>query len=172
MPVIALIEDDPHVRIPLAHGLGEAGYKVIAATNGPDGLALLQGHNIDVAVVDVILPGQIDGIGIARQAKQHHPELKVILMSGGALPVDLHGIAHFVPKPIRLADLIARVRRVIDGDNLVDGEDMLMRAERVIQECGELAMFYSALRADEWRRYGDRENFRSWTRILAAVEKL
>jgi DNA-binding response OmpR family regulator len=169
MAVIALIEDDPLVRVPLARGLDEAGYKVLVAASGTEGLALLEDHHIDVAVIDVILPGRVDGIGVVQEARRHNPGLKVILTSGRPLPAEQTGIAHFALKPLRLSDLIARVRSVIEGD---DDRDMLIRAKQVIDQFGELAMFYAAFRADEWHHYGDPEGCRTWTRISNAVENL
>ncbi len=172
MAVVALIEDDPLVRVPLARGLDEAGYNVVAAANGAEAVALLEDRTIDVAVVDVILPGRIDGIDVVRQARRCNPGLKVILTSGRPLPVELIGIAPFVPKPLRLDDLIARVRRVIAGDAPVDDHDVETRARRVIDEFGELAAFYAAFRADEWRDHGDLERQLTWLRILLAVGRL
>ena len=172
MPVVALIEDDPLVRVPLARGLDEAGYNVVAAADGAEAMALLEDRTIDVAVVDVILPGRIDGIDVVRQARRCNPRLKVILTSGRPLPVELTGIAPFVPKPLRLDDLIARVRRVIAGDAPVDDHDVAARARRVIDEFGELAAFYAGFRADEWRDHGDLERQLAWLRILLAVGRL
>jgi DNA-binding response OmpR family regulator len=172
MPIVALIEDDPLVRIPLARGLDAAGYTVLVAADGPEGLALLEGHAVDVAVVDVILPGRVDGIGVVREARRHNPGLKVILTSGRPLEADLTGMAPFVMKPLRLDDLLAHLRRVIDNEDPADGRDVMASARQVIDEFGELAMFYAVFRAGEWRDQGDREQARTWTRVLKAIEQL
>jgi DNA-binding response OmpR family regulator len=172
MSVVALIEDDPLVRVPLARGLEDAGYRVLAAASGDQGLACLEEHKIDVAVIDVFLPGRVDGVGLVREARRRNPGLKVLLTSGRPLPIDLTGIAQFLPKPFRLGDLIGKIRLAIASDDLVGDRDTLMRAQQVVEEFGKVAMFYATLRADEWRHHGDQEECRAWTQISRAVEQI
>lgn len=171
MPVVALIEDDPMVRGPLARGLDDAGYQVVVAASGPEALALLEGHAIDVAVVDVILPGLVDGGRIVREARRHNPGITVILTSGKPLPDDLVGLAPFVPKPLRLGALLARVRRAIAGDDLTEDQDLLASVERIVDEFGALAMFYATMRADDGHDRGDHAAVRHWTRILQTLAR-
>jgi two-component system, NarL family, response regulator LiaR len=84
---VALVEDHDVVRIGLRTVLqSQAGIKVVGeATNGLQGLALLQTTPLDVALVDIGLPG-IDGIELTqqfRQFQQGHPELtaKVLILT-------------------------------------------------------------------------------------------
>jgi two-component system, NarL family, response regulator LiaR len=84
---VALVEDHDVVRIGLRTVLqNQAGIKVVGeATNGLQGLALLQTTPLDVALVDIGLPG-IDGIELTqqfRQFQQGHPELtaKVLILT-------------------------------------------------------------------------------------------
>ena len=109
--VVALIEDDPLVRVPLAHGLQAAGFEVVAAASGPEGLAVLDDPRVAVAVVDVKLPGRMDGLGVIREARRHNPGLKAILTSGAAPPADLVG--PFLPKPFRVPELVAAIRHLL-----------------------------------------------------------
>jgi DNA-binding NarL/FixJ family response regulator len=84
---VALVEDHDVVRIGLRTVLqSQVGIKVVGeATNGLQGLALLQKTPLDVALVDIGLPG-IDGIELTqqfRQYQQEHPELttKVLILT-------------------------------------------------------------------------------------------
>jgi two-component system cell cycle sensor histidine kinase/response regulator CckA len=80
---------------------------------------------IDLVVVDVSLPGR-NGVDLARSFKRQRADLKVLLVSGwvGAEVLRTHGIPeserHFLAKPFRPADLVARVQSIL-GDS-ADGE--------------------------------------------------
>lgn len=112
-PVIALIEDDPLVRVPLAQGLQSAGFEVVAAASGPEGLSVLDDPRISVAVVDVRLPGRLSGLDMIREARRSNPRLKTIMTSGAKPPDDLSDIGPFLPKPFRVAELIDVVRSLL-----------------------------------------------------------
>lgn len=110
--VVALIEDEPLVRVPLARGLSDAGFTVVAAASGAEALDLLEDPQIRVAVIDIRLPGRLDGLGVAREIRRRHPDLKVILTSGGVPSEDVSGLGAFVRKPIRVQELVDMVRRL------------------------------------------------------------
>jgi DNA-binding response OmpR family regulator len=112
--VVALIEDDPLVRVPLAQGLQSAGFDVVAAASGPEGLSVLDDQDVAVAVVDIKLPGRIDGVGVVREARRRNPSLKAIMTSGAVPPDDLSDVGPFLAKPFRVAELIDAIRRLLD----------------------------------------------------------
>ena len=112
-PVIALVEDEPLFRVPLAQGLEDASYNVLSAATGADGLDLLDTANIDLAVVDVRLPGRLTGLDVAREAQRRHPGLPVIIISGKPLEADVSDVGPFLAKPFKLADLLALMTQLI-----------------------------------------------------------
>lgn len=67
--LIVVVEDDPVVRQFYQEGLGAAGYTVMMAANGEDGLNLLNTHKPRVIILDINLPG-IDGIEVCTRAKK------------------------------------------------------------------------------------------------------
>ena len=101
--------------------LEEFGYKVIRADNGPDALDILDGETpIDLLFTDLIMPGGMNGVVLAREAKQRRPKIKVLLTTGFAESsierVDARGNEFdLVNKPYRRSELIAKVRQVIEG---------------------------------------------------------
>ncbi len=116
--IVLLVEDDPDVRDYARAVLANLNYRVVEAANGEEALAILRGTQpLDLLFSDVILPGEIDGRGIARQALKMRPDLKVILTSGNwdlsspnGMPM-LEGAA-VLPKPYteeKLADIIRKV---------------------------------------------------------------
>jgi DNA-binding response OmpR family regulator len=110
-PRIALIEDEPAVRTALASGIHHADYDVICAASGVEGLALLEDPAIDLAIIDIALPGRMDGIALAREARRHNPSLRVIFTSGRPPPSDVSSLGEFVAKPARLATMLEAIAR-------------------------------------------------------------
>jgi CheY-like chemotaxis protein len=113
---VLLVEDDEHVRRSTFHALDLLGYRVVEEANGPDALARLRNERgIDILFTDVVMPGGMSGVVLAREARALRPELAVLLASGhrrdaiGAEAVD--GFA-FLAKPYQLKDLAAALRSV------------------------------------------------------------
>ncbi len=113
-PTIALIEDEPLLRVALATAVGDAGYHVMAAANGVEGLALLQERAVDLAIVDIELPGRLDGLALVREARRDRPGLRVILTSGLPPPdPKMATDGWFLLKPYRVDELLAKIAEVL-----------------------------------------------------------
>ena len=112
-PVIALIEDDALLRVPLARALDDAGYRVVAGASSLEGLMMLEDPAIDLAIVDVVLPGRMNGVGLVSEALRHNPNLRVLLTSGKPPPPDLAPDAPFLSKPFRIDELLAAIERTL-----------------------------------------------------------
>jgi signal transduction histidine kinase/CheY-like chemotaxis protein len=121
---VLLAEDDARVRELLAESLRSAGMQVTEAADGPQALELLrQGVPADVLFSDIVMPGGLSGIELARAARRLRPGLPVLLATGFAGTLaggDEHGF-EVMAKPYdqdvvarRLTDLMAaeRARRV------------------------------------------------------------
>ena len=85
---ILLIEDDAAVRGILSRMLEGAGYAVIQATNGADGLRLWREQGADLVLTDIQMP-DMNGIEVIVQLRAFAPHLPVIAMSGGGQSRDL-----------------------------------------------------------------------------------
>jgi DNA-binding NtrC family response regulator len=116
-PTIALIEDDPLVRAALATAISDASYTVVSAASGAEGLAVLESRPIDLAIIDIVIPGRLNGIDIVREAKRFNPDLRVIFTSGHPVPpgVNLSALGgSFLAKPARVPALLAEIERKLD----------------------------------------------------------
>jgi PAS domain S-box-containing protein len=119
--MILLVEDDPNVRQLAAQLLEQLGYRFIEAADGPAALAAMaEAPPIDLLFSDVVLPRGMNGIEVARRARERQPGLKVLFMSGyaeGALAPAVDGFGEFdlLHKPFRKAELAARLRRALAG---------------------------------------------------------
>jgi DNA-binding NtrC family response regulator len=105
---VLVVEDDFLVRDCAAAVLAEHGFKVLQASNGPDGLLLLEREQADVVFTDVNMPGAFDGLGLARRVRRRWPHIAVVITSGrGGPDRELEG-TRFLPKPYML-DTLAQV---------------------------------------------------------------
>jgi CheY-like chemotaxis protein len=112
-------DDDPAIRQLVAATLAGAGFDVQTAENGAEAVERVRagGDGVAVVVLDVVMPG-MDGRAAAAAIKGLRPDLPVVVMSGYSEP-DVSGrfagggVAGFVQKPFRPADLTACVRRAV-----------------------------------------------------------
>lgn len=82
---VLVAEDDAQVREVAAEMLREAGFRVLAAGDGRQALALLErGEQVDVLFSDVVMPGGMSGVQLARSARARQPGIGVLLASGYA----------------------------------------------------------------------------------------
>jgi CheY-like chemotaxis protein len=89
---ILVVEPDILVRMVIADYLRDCGYKVVEGVNADDVLAVLDaGRKIDVILAEVQLAGSVDGFGLAREIRENHPDIDVILTSGATRAADKAG---------------------------------------------------------------------------------
>lgn len=118
-----LVVDDRADVAELARAmLEDAGYTVETAANGDDALKKLSGEQppFDLLFSDVIMPGGLNGVSLARKARMNQPNLKVLLTTGYAEAsierTDTGGGAFdIITKPYSRMDLIRKLRLVLDG---------------------------------------------------------
>lgn len=101
MPVALLVEDDPDVREIAQDILSDAGFDVLVAVDGDEGLANLAGPGrIDVLVTDCEMPGGLDGLGLLAAAARLRPGMARVMVTG-SLPDGFACGAPVLPKPYR-----------------------------------------------------------------------
>ena len=118
---VLIADDESIVRDSLAEWLTDHGYQVVTAANGDETLKILKkNNNLGVVVLDVRMPGK-DGISILEETRQHHPDLKYIIISGyPSVDVMSRGIRlgaiGFLVKPFQPEELENLVRHALNGD--------------------------------------------------------
>jgi signal transduction histidine kinase/CheY-like chemotaxis protein len=108
---VLLVDDEADVRATIASTLREHDYRVVEAGDGSAAIdCLIGGVAIDVVICDIAMPGGLNGIDIAREAKRLRPGVKVLLISGdpSAAPETVSGVPEFarLSKPFRQSDLM------------------------------------------------------------------
>ncbi|MDH4185850.1 MAG: PAS domain S-box protein [Nitrospira sp.] len=118
---ILVVEDDSLVRNMTRDFLAGSGYTVVEAEDGAAGYEICANPNqrIDLLLTDMMMP-KMNGRELAEQAKLQRPEIPIILMSGYtddpmiAEAIAMHAV-EFLAKPFLPADLLKRVRSLLDG---------------------------------------------------------
>ncbi len=118
---ILLVDDENSVRDSLYTLLESAGYEVLAANNGPDGLTIFRQSvpPIDLLVTDYNMP-QMSGLELARECSRLFGGLRVLYVSGSRpdeeLLADLQaGGNGFLAKPFRGQELLRKARELIES---------------------------------------------------------
>ena len=114
---ILLIEDEEYNRELFLNALVLDGHQVVAAADGPTGLEQFEQESFDLVLTDLSMPG-MNGWQVAAAVKQKDPQVRVILMSGGALFEDEGsaqeaGVDFLLPKPVPLDALYETVRKAL-----------------------------------------------------------
>ena len=116
LPVVLLVEDEALISNLIADVLNNSGFAVHELASGDAALAYLHaGGEVDVLFTDINLPGAIDGVELARQARQLRPELPIIYTSGRCAYSDLGTVVPrsvFVAKPYSPPDVCTLIGRM------------------------------------------------------------
>lgn len=110
---VVLVEDDEKIGSFVSQGLTQEGHVVSWARDGNKGLTLALDDAAELAIVDVMLPGQ-DGLSLVRTLRERGRSLPVIILSARADVADRvlglgAGADDYLTKPFSFAELIARV---------------------------------------------------------------
>jgi PAS domain S-box-containing protein len=111
---VLVVEDNPDVAEVTSSMLTQLGYDVRTVADAAAALAILKQQDFDLVVSDIVMPGPLDGLGLARAIREREPNLPVLLVTGYS-----HAAAQaeeslmVIKKPFQLADLSRVVARVI-----------------------------------------------------------
>jgi CheY-like chemotaxis protein len=117
---VLVIDDEPTVRMLIVDILQEAGYSALEAEDGPSGLKILQSSGpIALLITDVGLPGGLNGRQVADAARDIHPAIKVLFITGFAENAAISnghlepGMA-IVTKPFVMTELANKITEMIE----------------------------------------------------------
>jgi CheY-like chemotaxis protein len=115
---VLLVEDNPEVQEIAGMLLDQLGYRVFRAQSAAAALQLLQsGEAVDLVFSDIIMPGELDGMALARQVKEEYPEVAVLLTSGYAKAANAQEAGFpILRKPYQLATLARAIRDALDAE--------------------------------------------------------
>ncbi len=123
---VLVVEDEPAVRGVAVEMLTDAGFSVLAAPDGPTALQLLrEGVPADIVFSDVVMPGGMSGMDLAREARSLRPGVAVLLASGyAAEALEKHGGAgefELIGKPYDLDTVVGRIHALTQQSRAAGG---------------------------------------------------
>ena len=120
---ILIIDDDKNTRFLLYEVLKMNNFNVFEATNGIEGLDMLEKERIDLVIVDIMMP-KMDGYEFTRELRSYNPNLPVLMISAKHLPNDrkqgfMAGIDDYMSKPIDHEELILHINALLRRANVI-----------------------------------------------------
>ncbi len=118
---VLAVEDNPRLLQVVMRQLRQLGYRPIEADGPTAARAILEREQIDLLFTDVVMPGPLDGIVLARQVTERWPTVKVLLTSGyagnnlGEQANSLGAPMRLLSKPYRAEDLAKMLRQILPG---------------------------------------------------------
>lgn len=135
---IMVVDDEMHIRELVRFYLDKAGFDTIEAANAEEALDIVENQYIDLAVVDIMMPG-MDGFELVEQMRQYR-EFPVIMLTAKSQPKDKLrgfslGIDDYVTKPFDPDELMARVKTIlkrysINSSNVVKIGDVIFDGDK------------------------------------------
>ena len=115
---ILIVEDEHKIASAIKRGLEQQSYAVDVAYDSDDGLAMARTEPYDLIILDRMLPGSIDGIGILRKLRAEKLHTPILLLTAKDRVLDRAeglnaGADDYLVKPFAFVELIARVRALL-----------------------------------------------------------
>jgi CheY-like chemotaxis protein len=120
-PTILIVDDEALIRLVLSDYLKECGFKIVEAGSAAEAVEIIkQGSaKIDLVFSDVRMPGQMDGIGLAKWVRENRSDLPVFLASGDIgktnIARELCAEEPFFAKPYDLDAVANKIRHALVG---------------------------------------------------------
>ena len=120
---ILLIDDNDQIRALLRLVLEEAGYFVMDAANGLEGLRQFRQTPVALVITDLLMPDS-DGLEVTMTLRRESPHVKIIALTGGVGNLNLLEVAKLlgahrtIMKPIEIAELLDVVQQMLQEDPL------------------------------------------------------
>lgn len=114
---VLIVEDDKAMGVALRDGFSYEGYDVAFAADGADGLRLAAAKDLDIMILDVMLP-RISGLDVCKQLRSEGKTIPIIMLTARGQEIDRVvglkiGADDYVTKPFSFMELLARVEAVL-----------------------------------------------------------
>jgi DNA-binding NtrC family response regulator len=121
---ILIIDDEEVLQDVLSSLLRKEGYEVLSARTGEEGLRLLGEEEVDLVLLDLMLPG-MSGQEVLRQIRRTTPEMVVVVITAyssieGAIRAMREGAFHYIPKPFKNEEVLLTVRKGVEQRRLAN----------------------------------------------------
>jgi len=113
---VLLVEDDEHVRETVSSGLRAAGFDIDGVDTADEALGRIEGgERYDAVLTDVVMPGELSGLDLARHIRARHPRMGVVVVTGYSdRAVQMPGV-RALPKPYDLRQAVDALNAAMDA---------------------------------------------------------
>ena len=148
---ILIVEDEKAIAAFVQTALEREGFVTQVVRDGAEALARIRANPPDLILLDLMLPGGMDGFSVCRQVRAREPYIPIIMLTARDAQVDKIvglelGADDYITKPFNAWELVARVRAVLrlarqsgaapHRDRLQVGELIIDRAGRTVTLAG------------------------------------
>ena len=161
---VLIVDDDLSVRNTMDEYIANAGFSTLAASSAEEALELIKKNNFAVVITDIRLPG-LGGLELTKVIKQKNGS-DVIVVTGYSDDYSYEeainiGASDFVIKPVRLEELLLRLRRVLNERQLSTERTRMMQKLQKLATTDGLTKLYNSrsfysqleLEVDRYNRY-------------------
>lgn len=114
-PIALVVDDEPLILMDTSDMVASAGYHVIEARSADEAFELLaKFSSLKLLMTDIQMPGDMDGLALARYVGEHWPNVHVVVASGAIVPKngELPEGARFLGKPLNEALVIETLQEM------------------------------------------------------------
>ncbi|HEY8362069.1 MAG TPA: response regulator transcription factor [Tissierellaceae bacterium] len=130
---VLIVEDESSIRKFVKINLENNGFKVFEAETGEEGLSIARNEKIDIAILDIMLPG-IDGFQVCKILRDEFPKIGIIMLTAKSQDIDKimgleYGTDDYMTKPFNPTELVLRVKslaRRVDVSNEQKKDNLLV----------------------------------------------
>jgi len=116
---VLVVDDDAEVREAMVAMLDELGYQVDEARSADDALARLADRRqpaIDILLSDVVMPGRLDGVGLAEEVQRLYPTIPIVLATGYTTRLAAASAFRVLAKPFSHQALAETLAEILDSN--------------------------------------------------------
>ena len=137
---VLLVDDEEDFLKMLAERLESRGLNVTTATSGESALASVEGHEYDLIVLDLAMPG-FDGIETLKRIKARQPDAEIIMLSGqGSIRTSIEamklGACDFLQKPVDINELMSKIGEAKEKRMLMLETKSIAEIEKILHTKG------------------------------------
>lgn len=115
---VLVVDDDADILASVSYALEQAGYTVLTASNGEDGLTLAKERKPDLAILDMMMPKRSGFLVIEALREEFTDPIQIIMMTANEgnrhqSYAELLGVADYLHKPVAIDTLLSRVGELL-----------------------------------------------------------
>ena len=121
---ILIVDDDKNIRYVMKEILEAHGYTAFAAKDGKAAFDILEKEHIDLAVIDIMMPG-MNGYELTRELREYNQDFPILMVSAKQMPEDrkqgfLAGIDDYMSKPIDADEFLLHIKALLRRFKIVN----------------------------------------------------